>query len=106
MTTPKYGHDPIPMRRRGADFGGKFLQRGDFYWHRDPSTNHRTLVLAVPHKNKLGYLYTEWSIDHKNESGAQWSWNGDEDKPTLTPSLHAIGVWHGKVTDGMMVEAE
>lgn len=39
-------------------------------------------------------------------SGPSWEWNGDEEKPTLTPSiLSAIDRggcgWHGYLTDGI-----
>ena len=37
-----------------------------------------------------------------NESGPVWSWNGDRDKPSTTPSIRRIGgcEWHGYLTDG------
>lgn len=30
-----------------------------------------------------------------------WKWNGSLDKPTLTPSVHHVGHWHGWLTDGV-----
>jgi hypothetical protein len=30
-----------------------------------------------------------------------WLWNGSKEAPTLTPSVHHIGHWHGWLTDGM-----
>lgn len=33
--------------------------------------------------------------------GATWNWNGSIEKPTLTPSVHHIGHWHGWLTDGV-----
>lgn len=32
-----------------------------------------------------------------------WDWNGDEDKPTLTPSIQRTAGcrWHGYLTDGV-----
>lgn len=49
---------------------------------------------------------TRWAI-HPNrfDNGATWYWNGDRDKPTLTPSLHAVGIWHGWLRDGVLIEA-
>lgn len=35
--------------------------------------------------------------------GHSWAWDGNEDKPTLTPSINAQGSWHGYVTAGRMV---
>lgn len=35
--------------------------------------------------------------------GAMWKWNGNEDKPTLTPSVFNTGLkckWHGWLSDG------
>lgn len=29
-----------------------------------------------------------------------WKWNGDFDKPTIEPSIHTIGRWHGWLTHG------
>ncbi len=36
-----------------------------------------------------------------------WNWNGDESKPTLTPSIQkTIGCnWHGWLTDGVFKQA-
>jgi hypothetical protein len=33
----------------------------------------------------------------------RWQWDGNEDKPTLTPSVHRIEGWHGYVRAGRMV---
>lgn len=32
-----------------------------------------------------------------------WAWDGNEDKPTLTPSIHCTGIWHGYLTNGRLV---
>lgn len=32
--------------------------------------------------------------------GHYWEWNGNEDQPTLMPSVHAVGSWHGWVRAG------
>ncbi len=32
-----------------------------------------------------------------------WGWDGNADKPTLTPSIHARGEWHGFMTAGRLV---
>lgn len=31
-----------------------------------------------------------------------WGWDGNEDSPTLTPSIHAVGNWHGYLTAGIL----
>lgn len=32
-----------------------------------------------------------------------WGWDGNEDKPTLTPSIHWLDHWHGHLTAGRLV---
>ena len=103
--------------RQASGFASDALERrGDFYWNIGENGN-RTLVLALPRRRReqtrmgdLGYsptawCYSRWTIDHPNACDAQWTWNGGETKPTLSPSLHAVGVWHGYVRDGRLVEA-
>ena len=31
-----------------------------------------------------------------------WGWDSNEDKPTLTPSIHAIDHWHGSLRAGRL----
>lgn len=33
--------------------------------------------------------------------GPSWSWNGDFDKPTLSPSINHVNHWHGWLRDGI-----
>lgn len=35
------------------------------------------------------------------EDAASWEWNGSTEKPTLNPSVHHVGHWHGWLTDGV-----
>ena len=115
--TPRYGHQPITMHRCGPDFhqgkpvlgtiDRKFKQVGDFYWKFDEQ-GRRSLIVALPFNRtdgRLNFAGSSWTIDHKNFCEAQWSWDDNEDQPTLSPSLHWIGVWHGWVRAGMLVEA-
>lgn len=39
---------------------------------------------------------------HMADTGPNWEWDGNEDKPTLTPSVHRVGSWHGFVRNGRM----
>lgn len=102
--TPKYGHGPIAMRRV-AD-SSSMERVGDFCWQFDEE-GRRTLVLEIPAgKDPAKHSsYSRWTIDHKNHCNAEWRWNGNEERPTLTPSLHAVGLWHGYVRDGHLIEA-
>lgn len=41
----------------------------------------------------------------KPEMGPSWNWNGSLDAPTLSPSLHAVGHWHGFLKAGFFTQA-
>ena len=34
-------------------------------------------------------------------SHPSWQWDGNMEAPTLTPSVHHVGHWHGWLTDGV-----
>ena len=100
--TPRFNHKPYEMRRRSSSKG--ITGVGDFTW-RFVGGDQRVLVVAIPAVSRPGWLLSEWTINHRNESNAQWQWNGNEERPTLAPSLHAVGIWHGHVREGKLVEA-
>ena len=100
--TPQYGHPPIDMQRVSSS--GELGEPGTFYWSVADNGN-RTLVLMIPCNGPAARTYSRWTIDHPNHCNASWSWDGDEDKPTLNPSLHAVGIWHGCVRNGQLIEA-
>ena len=123
--TSRHGHAPIQMRRRLPDmtegwadrvpwtndwkggarvkrFPGSLEQVGDFYWDLRGG-ERRAIVIAIP--TGTGWESSRWTIDYPNHSGGQWSWDGNEDSPTLTPSIHAVGIWHGRVSNGELIEA-
>jgi hypothetical protein len=89
-------------------------RRGDFYWNTTKGDDKRRLVIRMPSQvwgsDKAAaptrdWQDVYWTIAHANHCGATWSWDGDEVKPTLNPSLHAVGMWHGWVKNGKLVEA-
>lgn len=41
----------------------------------------------------------------KLNNGHSWQWDGNEDAPTLTPSVHHVGAWHGWIRAGRMESA-
>lgn len=102
-STPRHGHAPIPMRMVADD--DAIEQAGDFCWRRE-NGDVRGLFLGHPSSSPGG-----WTLIHipvrqgRNETGKHWGWDGNEEEPTLTPSLHTIGHWHGWVRKGRLVEA-
>lgn len=85
-------------------------QPGDFAWefdfthfdHGAAATDARlTLYICLPGEIRW------WPI-HVARPGAGiagnriWQWDGNFDQPTLTPSIHAVGAWHGYFTAGFL----
>jgi hypothetical protein len=42
---------------------------------------------------------------HECAGEPHWNWDGNRDAPTLSPSLHAVGHWHGYLRGGFFVQA-
>ena len=99
-TTPHYGHGPIKMHRKQDQ---QLQEIGDFKWN--VGGLKRTLEVMIPESSEKGMCWSRWTVGHPNAEGDSWGWDCNEDLPTLTPSLHAIGVWHGHVRNGYLVEA-
>lgn len=117
METPRYGHAPIEMRHvdgtqakdgtwaYGEDPDDKIQHIGDFYYYTNSDgTNY--IVIAIPggsvNRHPSAWTYSRWEI---GGPGKRWEFSGTDDKPTMSPSLHAVGVWHGFVENGIMREA-
>jgi hypothetical protein len=60
-------------------------------WFRDP----RGSVGCIPVEPLPPGELERWG-------GHSWTWDGNEDRPTLRPSLLRRGGWHGYVTAGRM----
>ncbi|WP_217577332.1 DUF6527 family protein [Mesorhizobium sp. GbtcB19] len=50
---------------------------------------------------RIGMLFVGKGM--KPTCSPSWQWNGSLEKPTLTPSVHHVGHWHGYLTDGVWV---
>lgn len=42
------------------------------------------------------------SVEKPNHSNAKWSWNGDIERPTFSPSINIVGHCHYFIRDGMI----
>lgn len=69
-------------------------QPGDFYW--SPSNDPHRISMLCP--CGCGNL-----IGAKVKGEGAWQWNGDLDKPTLSPSIRVLSgcCWHGYLIDGI-----
>lgn len=105
--TPRYGHLPIPMRR--VDDDDAIARAGEFCWYVDDD-GCRYLHCAVPgaKDDPEQYTYIEIPVrlgPHERQGRASWGWNGDIKRPTIQPSIHTHGHWHGWIRAGRMIEA-
>jgi hypothetical protein len=70
---------------------------GDFYF--DPRDDHEGIVIILP-----GQTFVHLAVNRGAPAGARvWGWDGNEEKPTITPSIHALEHWHGYMTQGRLV---
>lgn len=77
------------------------LEEGQFFFSVDDK-GQRFFTCMLPGDNACCIPLRPVVIEGLNR-GHYWNWDGNEDKPTLTPSINAVGAWHGYVTAGRMV---
>jgi len=87
---------------------GAITEPGDFGWDTDsPNTTDpekmaetRYLYLHLPGETRWGALCVRRGAPGGDRV---WGWDGNEDKPTLTPSIYHVGVWHGYLRAGRLI---
>lgn len=77
------------------------LDPGDFYLFSD-SSGQKWFATCLPGGTNC-CIPLRPLLDSKTNNGHSWQWDGNEDEPTLTPSINCVGVWHGWVTKGKLV---
>lgn len=87
----------------GTPVAGAF----EFYVISDTGDTPRGMIYVCPCGcGRLGALpfspKTEDDIKHGRH---MWAWDGNKDAPTLTPSVHHVGHWHGFLQNGYWVQA-
>lgn len=103
---PRYGHAPIKMspRANGDFFEGPRGKAGEFYW--SIVDGRRWLNFMVPGKDQNGNDKAKFcNVPVDGIAPTPWQWDGNEDTPTLSPSVLLHGTWHGYVRNGELVEA-
>lgn len=105
MTTPRYGHEPIAMRHLTADFGSHTQPEAGQFYFLYPADGGRKLCVAVPGRERAFLACLPVRTDDQQRDKRSWIWNGDKELPTLSPSLHCVGLWHGWVRGGYLIEA-
>lgn len=77
------------------------LKPGEFLWedgYNEDGTRHLYIVLPGDESPTAIRVV-------KGPPGGErvWGWDGNEDYPTLWPSIHWLGHWHGFLTAGRLV---
>lgn len=81
---------------------GDNLKPGEWEFVND----YTAIYIHVPHKEcEFGLVRIPIHLGEQTEDPNMWGWNGDKEKPTLTPSINVIGIWHGYLREGKLVEA-
>lgn len=105
LPTPRHGHAPIAMRATSGGYEG-IEKLGDFeIYEREGALQMR---LAIPAGNARPYTYIDLPIYRRGTpklTNPGWEWDGNYERPTLSPSVWTHGHWHGWVRGGLMVEA-
>ena len=78
------------------------LEQGDFYFHvEDDGQRFFTVMLPANHVCRIPIRPILPGRETVN-GGHSWEWDGNEAAPTLMPSVHSIGTWHGWVRAGRL----
>ena len=67
-----------------------------------------TVVINIPFDcgdaddNGENWVESTWEVAEPSPNDSQWKLAGTQEKPTLSPSLHWIRVWHGHLKAGQL----
>lgn len=111
---------PVPSRRsvvgKVFDNGHDARKHGPggiwYVWKSDvpgkdrkfPEDVYSVMIVMPVQWGELGRdgISCEWTVARKNSQGAQWTLSGTKEEPTLSPSLHWVGMWHGYLRSGRL----
>lgn len=100
--------DNVDLRRVKVPLEeGTVSSPGDFAWDFDSdllcgdrAKSTHFLYLCLPGETSLSAI----EVQHSNapHSPRVWQWDGNEDRPTLSPSILSPGSWHGYLRNGRL----
>jgi len=91
---------PVPGRRV---LGWEGLQHpGDFAWRPDENPNRMIIKCPCGCGDVIGICVAPME-QLPGRPSPVWDWDGNLEKPTVTPSIRVVGScgWHGFLTDGV-----
>lgn len=89
----------IDCRRLPCPFPTRDLQPGDFCWGEANADGTRDLYIVLPGEKNPDAIRVQRGAPGGNRV---WGWDGNEDQPTLQPSIHYVGHWHGYLRAGRL----
>lgn len=93
--------ESVNARRVGDVFpdSREAIRPGDFCWGEEKD-GQRTLFIVLP-----GFDHPDAITVRRGSPGGNrvWGWDGNEDAPTLQPSIQVPGYWHGFLEAGRLI---
>lgn len=93
---------PIPMVNIGHTTPDHPAVPGEYFIHRLEGGGHIAAFIC-PNGKHCGVPIKP---AEPNAAGCAWDWNGNDDSPTLAPSINCNGAggcgWHGSIQNGVM----
>lgn len=72
-------------------------------WKRNLPLDQLVVLEEYPIRGQLVSLYIT-SVQYPAENKSPlWTWDGNQENPTITPSINVIGRWHGYLTNGKLI---
>lgn len=109
MSEASYNKESADCVRMPYPFpADRAVRTGEFCWGADRENGVRYLYIKLPgdeagRSGPDAIRVTRDPAKHGGTDGAHtWLWDGNEDKPTLHPSLHWKGRWHGHLQAGQL----
>lgn len=103
------------MTRKGIDMGKQRETLHDLFnngeigdWYIDEAMGRTQIFICYPVPSIYPDTPANKDFVRIPVTGTQepkWDWDGNRDKPTLTPSINVIGRWHGWLRGGELITA-
>jgi hypothetical protein len=77
-------------------------QPGDFRWGPESEDGIRYLYIRIPGTPAYGFDALRCFRGADRGIEREWAWDGNEEKPTLTPSILNPDSWHGHLVAGRL----
>lgn len=78
---------------------------GAFTYYTDDRGAIRGMIYACPCGCGNCGLLRFRPVAPADHGCASWEWNGNKETPTLSPSVHHVGHWHGWLREGRWEQA-